>query len=132
LGQEAKEGKRRVKKLEDALAGYEAGDLVGRAESRVVTAVLAERGADAARALALAVIRRGDFVALVGARSGSRSHLILARSDALPIDLRPLAAELATLMNGKGGGSPSLVEIAGDPAADLDGLLRTAAAKIGP
>jgi alanyl-tRNA synthetase len=130
LGREAKEGKRRTKKLEEELAGYEAAALAAGAEGRVVRKVLAEGGADAARALALAVIRRGNFVALVGARSESRSHLVLGRSDGIAIDLRPLAAELAPLMNGRGGGSASLVEIAGDPGADLEALLRAAAEKI--
>jgi len=130
LGAEAKESKRRLKKLEEALAGYEAGELVAKAEGRLVKSVLAERGPDAARALALAVIRKGEFIALIGARSESRSHLVMARSESIGVDLRPLAAELASLMNGKGGGSPSLVEIAGDPSADLDAVLLAAAAKL--
>lgn len=131
LGREAKDGKRRIKRLEEALAGFESAALVSAAEGRVVRTVLAEGGPEAARALALAVVRRGDYVALVGARSESRSHLVLARSDAVEVDLRPLAAELAALMGGRGGGSPSLVEVAGDPGADLDALLKTAAGKLG-
>ena len=130
LGAEAKESKRRLKKLEETLAGYEAGEFVVKAEGRLVKTVLAERGPDAARALALAVIRKGEFIALIGARSESRSHLIMARSESIGVDLRPLAAELASLMNGKGGGSPSLVEIAGDLSADLDAVLLAAAAKL--
>jgi len=130
LGAEAKESKRRLKKLEETLAGYEAGEFVVKAEGRLVKTVLAERGPDAARALALAVIRKGEFIALIGARSESRSHLVMARSESIGVDLRPLAAELASLMNGKGGGSPSLVEIAGDPGADLENVLRSAAAKL--
>ena len=130
LGAEAKEAKRRLKKLEETLAGYEAGEFVAKAEGRLVKTVLAERGPDAARALALAVIRKGEFIALIGARSESRSHLVMARSESIGVDLRPLAAELASLMNGKGGGSPSLVEIAGDLSADLDAVLLAAAAKL--
>ena len=130
LGAEAKESKRRLKKLEETLAGYEAGEFVAKAEGRLVKTVLAERGPDAARALALAVIRKGEFIALIGARSESRSHLVMARSESIGVDLRPLAAELASLMNGKGGGSPSLVEIAGDLSADLDAVLLAAAAKL--
>jgi alanyl-tRNA synthetase len=130
LGAEAKESKRRLKKLEETLAGYEAGEFVAKAEGRLVKTVLAERGPDAARALALAVIRKGEFIALIGARSESRSHLVMARSESIGVDLRPLAAELAPLMNGKGGGGPSLVEIAGDLSADLDAVLLAAAAKL--
>jgi len=130
LGAEAKEAKRRLKKLDETLAGYEAGEFVAKAEGRLVKTVLAERGPDAARALALAVIRKGEFIALIGARSESRSHLVMARSESIGVDLRPLAAELASLMNGKGGGSPSLVEIAGDLSADLDAVLLAAAAKL--
>ena len=130
LGAEVKEAKRRLKKLEETLAGYEAGEFVAKAEGRLVKTVLAERGPEAARALALAVIRKGEFIALIGARSESRSHLVMARSESIGIDLRPLAAELSQLMNGKGGGSPSLVEIAGDLSADLEGVLLAAAAKL--
>jgi alanyl-tRNA synthetase len=130
LGAEAKEAKRRLKKIEETLAGYEAGELVAKAEGRLVRAVLAERGPDAARALALAVVRKGEFIALIGAKSASRSHLILARSELIAVDLRPLAAEIASLMNGKGGGGPSLVEIAGDAGADLEAVLNAAAARL--
>ncbi len=130
LGAEAKDAKRRLKKVEETLARYEAGELVAKAEGRLIKAVLEERSPEAARALALSVVRKGDFIALIGARSASRSYLVMARSESIGIDLRPLAAQIAPLMNGKGGGGPSLVEIAGDLSADLNAVLLAAAAKL--
>jgi hypothetical protein len=52
--------------------------------------------------------------------------LILACSETLTLDMRRLTPVVAPLMNGRGGGGPTLVEIAGDLAADLRGVIAAA------
>lgn len=119
LGAELKEARRRAKKTEERLAGYEAAELAAAAEGRFITSVFDDRGPDAAKALALSLIRQGNFIVVFGARSDARSHVVAARAAAVDVDLRPLVNEIAPLLNGRGGGGPSLVEIAGDRGADL-------------
>ena len=78
------------------------------------------------KALALSLVRLGSFAVVFGTKTEAKAHLILARSEAMRLDLRPLVAELAPLFNGKGGGGASLVEIAGDKDADLEALVARA------
>jgi alanyl-tRNA synthetase len=130
LGGELKEAKKRLKTLEQTAAGYEARDLAAAAEGRVIGRVFEEKSADGLRALALSLVRLGKFAVIFGARGETKAHLILARSESIPIDLRPLLPVLAPLFQGKGGGGPSLVEIAGDREADLASIVSMGAALI--
>ena len=130
LSAEVKELKKAQKRSDERLAAYEAAEYVARAEGPVVAAVLDDRRPEAARALALSIVRRGAFAVCFGARSEERSHLVLARSESLAVDLRPLVPLLAPLVAGKGGGGPSLVEVAGDRKADLAAAVLAAAGLI--
>lgn len=127
--QEAKALKKSVRALEEAAAEREAADLAAVAGGeRILIRVFADRGPEAVRALALGLVRRGPFAAFFAARSADKVRIVLARAEGLGQDLRPLAGLIAPLVSGKGGGSPSLVEIAGDPKADVEGALARAAA----
>jgi len=126
LVEELKSLKKQARRTEDALGVFEVRELLMKAEGKILHAVFAEKTPDGVRALALNVIRQGEFAVLFGTKTEARSHVVLAVSNGLKLDLRPLVPELAALMNGRGGGGPTLVEIAGDPSADLDAVLRTA------
>jgi len=130
LGAELKELKKRLKVVEHVAAEYEARDLASGAEGSVIARVLPEKSPEGARAMALSLVKLGSFAVAFATRGGEKAHLILARSESLAFDLRPLVAVLAPLFQGKGGGGPSLVEIAGDKEADLESLTARAAAAI--
>jgi len=128
LGGELKDSKKRLKVLEQTAAGYEARDLAATAEGKIIGRVFDEKSPEGIRALALSLVRLGEFAVAFGARGEAKAHLILARSESLPLDLRPLVATLAPLFQGKGGGGPSLIEIAGDRSADLAAIVAQARA----
>ena len=119
LAAELKDLKKHLKKVDEKLAGFEASEYIAKADGPVIGAVLEEKSPDAARALALSIVRQGSIAVCFGAKSEARSHLLLARSESLAVDLRQIVPVVAPLINGKGGGGPSLIEIAGDRAADL-------------
>ena len=50
-------------------------------------------------------------------------HAFLARSDDCDIDMRDLVPMVAEQINGKGGGRPTFVEIAGDNPQNLSTAL---------
>ena len=112
--------------LEESLASYEARDIAAKAQGRVLRAVFRDRSPEAVRTLALNVVRQGVSRSVFRIFPGP-CHLVLARSDGLDLDLRPLVPVVAPLVNGRGGGGPSLVEIAGEPGADADAALARAA-----
>jgi alanyl-tRNA synthetase len=128
LSAEHKALKKRVRQLGERLAAFESQDIVRAAGGRVVSGVLEDRTPEEARALALAVIRRGDLAVAYGAAGESQGHLILARSESLKADLRQAVPAVAAVLPVKGGGGPSLVELVVAERARLGEAVATAAA----
>jgi len=127
LSEELKAVKKQARKGEEALAVFEAQSFMQQAEGGIISRVFTDKSPEGARSLALHIIRQGSFVVLFGARSEVRSHLVLACSETLKLDMRRLVAIVSPVINGRGGGGPSLVEIAGDHDADLVAAVALAA-----
>ena len=130
LSAELKAARKRLKGFEEEAAAAEARTILARSGGRVLTRVFENRSPDSLRALALNLIREGERVVLLAARGDTRAHLVLARSETIPLDLRTLVGRVAPLLDGKGGGGPSLVEIAGRRDSDLDAVLAAAEAML--
>jgi alanyl-tRNA synthetase len=125
--QDGKFSRKKIRKLAEELAVYEAQAVIGKAAGRIIKAVWTEKTPDEARLLALNVIRGGKFVVLYGVRGEDRDHLVLARSENLAVDLRELLPVVFGRVKGKGGGSPSLVDIVLERGEDMEAALDTAA-----
>jgi alanyl-tRNA synthetase len=130
LAEDLKALKRQARRTEDALGAFEIRELLAKAAGPILRGTFADRTPEGIRTLALGAIRQGDCAALFGTKTAARSHVVLAASDGLKLDLRPLLPELAALMNGRGGGGPTLVEIAGGADADLEAVLRAAEERV--
>jgi alanyl-tRNA synthetase len=120
--------KKRVRQLEERLAGFEAEEIVRSASGRVVAGLLGGKTPEEARFLALAVIRRGDLAVAYGAEAEAQAHLILARAESLKADLRQAVPVIAALGPVKGGGGPSLVELVLPDKGRLKDAVQAAAA----
>jgi alanyl-tRNA synthetase len=123
LSSDLKSQKRGRKKLQEKIAHYEAQEFIQEAKGKIIKEVFVDKTPEEARFLALNIIRKGDFVVLMGLKGEERGHLILACSQNLNIDMRELVPQVSPLMKGKGGGSPSLVEIAGEEKENLEQAL---------
>jgi alanyl-tRNA synthetase len=126
---ELRNARKDLRRIEESLAAFEARQAVEEAQRsgrRIIRSVFTDKSPDAARTLALRIIRQADVVVLFGVRTSERSHVIMARAENLAFDLRTLIPAVSPAINGRGGGSPSLVQIAGDPGADLDAALEAA------
>ncbi len=110
--------KRELRKVGERVLQHEALEMVREVDEPVIAKLFEEGSAQEVRQLALAVIRNSGFVTLFGLRSGDKAHLIMARSEDLALDLRDLIPVVSPLLDAKGGGRPSLVELVGkNPAA---------------
>ena len=121
--QEVKQAKKKMRKLQEQLAVFEARELVQKAGGKILRHVWAEKSPEEGKLLALNIIRAGDFAVLFGIRAEEKDHLILASSGTLPLDMRELIPLVYSRIGGRGGGSPSLVEIVTEKGADLDAVL---------
>lgn len=115
-----------IKKMRERIAQYEAQEIIERAKGKILKEVFAEKTHEEVRFLALNIIRKGDFIVLFGLKKEERGHLILACSEKLDIDMRELVPLVSPLINGKGGGKPSLVELAGESVENIAQALEKA------
>jgi alanyl-tRNA synthetase len=115
-----------IRKMREKMAQYEAQEIIQNAEGKILKKIFAEKTHEEVRFLALNIIRQGDFVVLFGLKGEERGHLILACSEKLNVDMREIVPLVSPLINGKGGGSPSLVELAGENVENIAQALEKA------
>jgi alanyl-tRNA synthetase len=104
--------KKRARRLEERLAAFEAREVVRAAAGPIIAGVLEDKTPEEARFLALNVIKNGEFAVVYGVAGENQGHLIVARSGSLKADLRGIIPVIGAVLPVKGGGGPSLVELA--------------------
>ncbi len=108
------------RKMQEKVIQFEANDISNRAEGRIIKQIFIERSPDEIRLLALFLIKKGEFVVLFGLEMEERAHVFLACSESLGLDMRELVPVVSPLIDGKGGGRPSLVELSGGKKENLE------------
>ena len=98
---------------------------------RVITGAWADRPMDEVKGLALRMTTLPGVIALLGV-AGARTQLLFAKSEAVPVELKPVFDRtLATLGGGKGGGTRILQGAAGPSSRErLEAVLAAAAGEI--
>ncbi len=126
LSSDLKSQKRKGKKMQEKIAQYEAQEIIQETKERIIKELFVDKTPEEVRFLVLNIIRKGDFVVLFGLKGEERGHLILACSENINIDMREIVPLVSPLIKGKGGGRPSLVEIAGEEIENLEQALERA------
>ncbi len=129
---EHKDNLRAFKKLRGEALQQEAEEIAKAIQGPVLIKVFQDRPVPDVRQLALSLIQTPGRVVLFGAQVGSRAHVIMGRSEDLSLDMRDLIPVISSLLNARGGGRPSLVEMAGDKPAALKSALIEAKSRISP
>ncbi len=114
-----KSEKKQKRKVLIKLSELEARDIRQNAEGRIIKKIYSGRSRDDIRHIALNIIRNPGYIVLFGLKADRKANLILARSEDIDFDMRQLIPAASQLINGKGGGRPSLVELAGDNVENL-------------
>lgn len=102
-------------------------ELLGRelaARGKVVVELFEGKAIDYLRAVATALVSQPGKVAILGG-SGETSSVVVARSQDLSLDLRPLFKGILAPIQGKGGGSAHFVQ-GGGPGKDVRAALKAA------
>jgi alanyl-tRNA synthetase len=126
LSSDLKSQKRKGKKMQEKIARYEAQEIIQETKERIIKELFVDKTPEEVRFLVLNIIRKGDFVVLFGLKGEERGHLILGCSENINIDMREIVPLVSPLIKGKGGGRPSLVEIAGEEIVNLEQALESA------
>jgi alanyl-tRNA synthetase len=124
--QETKQSRKKLKQLQEALAGLEAREAVEKGAGWLVKRVWTDKTAEEAKLLALNIIRLAERAVLFAVRGGEMDHFIFACSEKMPLNMRELGPLVMERAKGKGGGGSSLVEIVVEKGADLEAILTVA------
>jgi alanyl-tRNA synthetase len=123
---ELKAQKSQARKMQEKLIQYEAEKLLKENRDKIIRKIYTERTQEEIRRLALAVIKKGESIVLFGLKGEEHVHVFFACSENLDLDMRELVPAVSPLIKGKGGGRPSLVEIAGQKKEGLKSALERA------
>ncbi|HCS46775.1 MAG TPA: hypothetical protein DIW61_00380 [Candidatus Aminicenantes bacterium] len=124
--QEARQSRKKMKHLQDALVGFEAKEAVEKGAGWLVKRVWTDKTAEEAKLLALNIIRLAERAVLFAVRGEEKDHFIFACSEKMSLNMRELMPLVMERAKGKGGGGSSLVEIAAEKGADLEAVLTAA------
>ena len=91
-------------------------------ERRIVKQLFEDEEMEFLKLLAQALLSQGNCVVLLGS-GGSQAALLFAQSDNLPGDLRQILSACCQLIEGKGGGTRTLVQAGGKNAGQLQQAL---------
>ena len=131
--QEMKTIRKRLKAKDEWLAELLAKHLFGQAPCkdgiRIVKHHLEGEERGFLTLLAQRLLACGPCWVLLG-NGGEQAQLLLARSESLPGDLRPVMTECSRLISGKGGGTPALVQGGGSDPSQLRHALDCAARRV--
>ncbi|MCX7973580.1 MAG: hypothetical protein N3B16_03670 [Candidatus Aminicenantes bacterium] len=130
LQSESKAWRKKCLKLREELNQYEAAKLMAEAQESVIDRTYFDRSLEEAKQLGLKIIHSGHFLVIFGVKGEGRDHLLLARSESIPVDLRQWLPWLREVFEGRGGGSDSLVEIALPGKQPLEEVVKEVKARI--
>lgn len=123
LVSDLKEQKKINRRMQERVVRYEAAEIMEQAEEKYIMKIFSGRPQEEIRLLVLTIIRMGEHVVLFGLKGGERVHVFLACSESFDLDMREMLPIVAPLIQGRGGGRPSLVEISGEKQEGLEQAL---------
>ena len=121
--EEQKESNRRIRALEEVVAGVEAEKLLATAADGVVTHIFDGRDAESLKKLAHAIVSHPRAVALLGSRDKDTARLVFARSADAVGDMNALMREACAMLDGRGGGRPDMAQGGGKHIEKLSDAL---------
>jgi len=121
--EEHKELNRRIRALEEIVAGVEAEKLLASATDGVVTQIFEGRDGESLKKLAHALVAHPRIIALLASRDKDTARLVFARSADAIGDMNTLMREACAMIDGRGGGKLEMAQGGGKNIAKLEAAL---------
>ena len=129
--EERKAAARRIKSLLDENLKIEALHLREESESvgpyKLISRIFENRDPGEIQNLVGQLVRLDGIIALIGLRD-ERAHLYFGRSSSVELDVRPWMEEACSIIEGRGGGSPSMARGSGEAPSKIEEAVQRARA----
>jgi alanyl-tRNA synthetase len=122
--------RREHRKAREQLVEQEARDLLQNRTEDLLIQTFRDRDPNEVRQLAAAVVNNAERAVVFGLTSADRVHIYLGCAKSLGINMQDLVKVVSPLIEGRGGGPPTLVQIGGTRAEGLEKALSAAASYI--
>ena len=130
LEEEKKSITKRMRELQSTAIAAEAEDLVVSApvsrSVRIIKASFQSRDIEDVKILMKALMQHDNVVVLIGV-TGERDTVFVGRSNDMNLDVRPILERMRTIIDGKGGGSPSFAQASSSDSGNVVTALDEAA-----
>jgi len=118
--------KRMNRKIQEKISQYQAQEMIQQTTGQLIKEIFTDKTPEEVRSLALNIMKKGEFIILFGLKREERGHLVLACSESLKLDMREIVPIVSPLIEGKGGGRSSMVEISGMEIRNIELALNKA------
>ena len=118
--------RRDYRKAREMLVEYEAGALISEYSDPLLVRAYSGREPEEIRKLAAAVVNGSERAVVFSLKGEGRVFLFLGCSPGLGLDMRSLVEIVSPHIEGRGGGPPSLVQVAGPKEEGLDSAVSDA------
>jgi alanyl-tRNA synthetase len=123
LVSDLKSQKKINRRMLERIIQFEAAEIINAVDGKIVKKIFFDRAQEEIRQLALTIMREEERVVLFGLDAGERCHVFLACSEKIGIDMRELVPVISPMIQGRGGGRPSFVELSGENKKGLEKAL---------
>jgi alanyl-tRNA synthetase len=114
LSSQLKQLRKKLKSMSQELSCFQAREITRQAETHFISLLFDDKSSEEVKFLALQIIKSGPYVVLLGTKIENKIHLVVATAEELNLNLRDIQTLVAEIIQGKGGGSPSLLEFRGE------------------
>jgi alanyl-tRNA synthetase len=126
---ERKDSAKKIRSLLNEKLEAEASALWNNAERigsyRIVSMVFDDRDPEEVQHLVNTLARKDDVVTLMGVKQ-ERGYVFIGRSKNIEIDVRPWLEQACRIIDGRGGGSPSMARGSGEKVVEVDKAIEKA------
>jgi alanyl-tRNA synthetase len=127
---EQKESQMTIRALQNELFDYEAVTLVQKAKSvnscRIISSVYCDKDSKSVQQLVKKIIQQKNVICVIGLKA-DRGFVYVAKSEGIEFDIKPVFDLACSIIEGRGGGSPTMMQCSGQDPRKVDNAVEEAA-----
>jgi len=127
LNNELIESKKKIDILKDELLEYEMknieNDFILKNNIKIIGKYIDDKSIKDLRAIGNAIIQKDNYLICLISNENNKANMVIGKSKNLKVDSKEMFNKYIALLNGKGGGSPFLLQGSGDNIIEVENII---------